>query len=108
MVNLEAFSCCSLAFLLKSSWNLASEACGGFFSVQNPYQQRISFKFRPLNVGKPCLNRLREAMGITPKSERGAQNSHQIDQTALPLENLTPAQQELLAELEKKDRKSVV
>jgi len=51
---------------------------------------------------KNTLNRLREAMGITPKSERGAQNSHQIDQTALPLENLTPAQQELLAELEKK------
>lgn len=52
---------------------------------------------------KNTLSRLREAMGLTPKSERGRQitGSHEEQATFAP-ENLSPAQKEALAVLEAK------
>ena len=50
---------------------------------------------------KNTLSRLREAMGITPKSERGGQNAIPGEvQEIFPIENLSPAQKETLAALE--------
>jgi hypothetical protein len=52
---------------------------------------------------KNTLSRLREAMGLTPSSERGSQLSRQPEeQTAFALDNLSPAQKELLSVLEAK------
>jgi hypothetical protein len=55
---------------------------------------------------KNTLSRLREAMGITPKSERGGRNSGSVNEEPAALENLSPAQQVLLAELEVKRNKA--
>jgi hypothetical protein len=52
---------------------------------------------------KNTLSRLREAMGLTPKSERGGQDNIQNEaQATLPIDNLSEAQREILTELEKK------
>jgi hypothetical protein len=59
--------------------------------------------YSALRAQKNTLSRLREAMGLTPKSERGSQLScEQEEQTTFALENLSPAQKELLAVLEAK------
>ena len=52
---------------------------------------------------KNTLSRLREAMGLTPKSERGGRSiGLPENQAALDVENLSPAQKEVLLELQRK------
>lgn len=52
---------------------------------------------------KNTLSRLREAMGLTAKSERGGRAGSGVgEQTTLEVDNLSPAQKEILAELQKK------
>ena len=52
---------------------------------------------------KNTLSRLREAMGITPRSERGGQKTGSSEaQATFAIENLSPEQREMLAVLETK------
>lgn len=51
---------------------------------------------------KNTLSRLREAMGITPKSERGRLNTGSAVVSTSEIENLSPAQREVLTVLEAK------
>ncbi len=53
---------------------------------------------------KNTLSRLREAMGLMPKSERGGRDNGQMEpaQSLVDEATLSPAQQEVLAELRKK------
>ncbi len=81
----------------RANWPAATTDV--FFRLLSVYGSFLQGAARAKNT----LSRLREAMGITPKSERGGRDKDQADeQAALALENLTPEQQALLAVLEKK------
>lgn len=51
---------------------------------------------------KNTLSRLREAMGLSPKSERGGREQPSEEQATLNVDNLSPQQKELLAELQRR------
>lgn len=81
----------------KGNWPEATSDV--FFRLLGVYAEFMQSAKRAKNT----LNRLREAMGLTPKSERGGREQDGSQQVPLAVdESLTPAQQELLLELEKK------
>jgi hypothetical protein len=81
----------------RANWPAATTDV--FFRLLSVYAGFLQGAARAKNT----LSRLREAMGITPKSERGGRDKDQADEQAvIALENLTPEQQALLAVLEKK------